>query len=77
MLSKQHCPHTGIVNYFSEVDPFMSIGSIVRAGTAAGSAKEFHWRVYAAAKTIAGIAGDMETAERRLKTHLRRATARQ
>ena len=69
MVSKQHCPHTGVVNYFSETDPFMSIGSIVRAG----ADDEFHWRCYAAANTIAGIAGDMKTAERRLKTHIQRA----
>ena len=67
MVSKQHCPHTGVVNYFNESDPFMSIGSIVRAG----SAGEFHWRFYAAAQTIAGIAADMQTAERRLKSQIR------
>ena len=67
MVSKQHCPHTGVVNYFSESDPFISIGSIVRAGTAG----EFHWRYYAAAKTIAGIASDMKTAEQRLKNQIR------
>ena len=67
MVSKQHCPHTGVVNYFTEADPLISIGSIVRAGTAG----EFHWRYYAAAQTIAGIATDMKTAERRLKTQIR------
>lgn len=70
MVSKQHCPHTGVVNYFSETDPFISIGSIVRAGTA----DEFHWRCYAAAQTIAGIASDMKTAERRLKNQIRMST---
>ena len=67
MVSKQHCPHTGVVNYFSETDPFISIGSIVRAG----GGQEFHWRFYAAAQTIAGIANDMKTAERRLKKQIR------
>jgi hypothetical protein len=67
MVSKQHCPYTGVVNYFSETDPFISIGSIVRAGTG----DEFHWRFYAAKKTIAGIASDMKTAERRLKNQIR------
>ena len=71
MVSKQHCPHTGVVNYFSETDPFISIGSIVRAGSRAGNGQEFHWRFYAAAQTIAGIANDMKTAERRLKKQIR------
>jgi hypothetical protein len=73
MVSKQHCPHTGVVNFFSESDPFVSIGSIVQAGTAKkGTSTEFHWRYYAAAQTIAGIATDMKTAERRIKSHIRK-----
>ena len=71
MVSKHHCPHTGVVNFFSETDPFMSIGSIVRAG----ASTEFHWRFYAAAQTIAGIASDMKTAERRLKDQIRIASS--
>ena len=67
MLSKQRCPHTGIVNYFTEADPFVSIASIVRAG----NAKEFHWRLYDAARTISGIAADMRTAEQRIKSQYR------
>lgn len=67
MLSKQRCPHTGIVNYFTEADPFVSVGSIVRAG----NAKEFHWRLYDAVRTISGIAADMRTAELRIKSQYR------
>ena len=29
MLSKLRCPHTGLVNFFTDVDPFMSVGSII------------------------------------------------
>ena len=70
MLSKQHCPHTGVVNYFTETDPYVSVGSIIKAGTE----REFHWRYYAAARTISGIASDMKTAERRLKAQIRQAS---
>jgi hypothetical protein len=29
MLSKLRCPHTGVVNFFTDVDPLMSVGSII------------------------------------------------
>ena len=70
MVSKQHCPHTGVVNFFTSTDPYVSIGSIIKAGTAS----EFHWRCYAAARTISGIANDMKTAERRLKDQIRHSS---
>lgn len=69
MLSKHHCPHTGVVNYFTESDPHLSIGSIIKAG----AEHEFHWRFYAAQRTISGIAADMRTAERRLKAQIRKS----
>lgn len=70
MLSKHHCPHTGVVNYFTDSDPYLSIGSIIEVG----AAHKFHWRYYAAQQTICGIAKDMRTAERRLKDQIRRAS---
>lgn len=70
MLSKHHCPHTGVVNYFTASDPHLSIGSIIKVG----AAHEFHWRYYAAQRTICGIANDMRTAERRLKAQIRQST---
>ncbi len=63
MLSKQRCPYTGVVNFFTESDPFVSVGSIVKAG----ARPEFHWRWYAAQRTIAGIAHDMKSAERQVR----------
>ncbi len=68
MLSKQRCPHTGIVNYFTESDPFVSIASIVESS---GKSPKYQWRWYAAAQTISGIAADMRTAEQRLSSHYR------
>ncbi len=70
MLSKHLCPHTGVVNFFTKTDPHLSVGSIIKSG----EADEFHWRFYAAAKTISGIAADMRTAERRIKEHIRRTS---
>jgi hypothetical protein len=67
MLSKQRCPHTGIVNYFTKADPFVSVGSVMRAGSPA----EYQWRWYDAARTISGIATDMQTAEQRIKSQYR------
>lgn len=68
MLSKQRCPHTGVVNYFSKADPFVSIGSIIKVGSKQGA---YHWRVYDAVHTISGIAADMAEAERSLKSQYR------
>lgn len=68
MLSKR-CPHTGIINYFTKADPFVSIGSITRKD---GSEPEYHWRYYDAARRIAGIAKDMSDAEKRLQGAYRR-----
>jgi hypothetical protein len=64
MLSKQCCPHTGIVNYFARSEPFFAVGSITAGERRSG---EFHWRVYDAAKIISGIAKDMRSAEQRLE----------
>jgi hypothetical protein len=69
-LSKQRCPHTGIVNYFSSSDPFISVASITQANSRKQAREEFHWRIYAAKQAISGIAGDMQTAEQRLKLSL-------
>lgn len=68
MLSKQRCPHTGIVNFFAKADPFVSIGSIIEADRRQG---EYHWRVYDAVQTVSGIAADMAEAERRIKSQYR------
>lgn len=68
MLSKQRCPHTGIVNYFARTEPFFAVGSITEANHNTGS---YYWRVYNAAKTISGIAEDMKSAEQKLVSEYR------
>lgn len=64
MLSKQRCPHTGIVNFFTKNDPFLSVGSIMRHGDREDA---YCWRWYDASRTITGIATDMRSAEERLR----------
>lgn len=64
MLSKQRCPHTGIVNFFTQNDPFMSVGSIMKQGDREGA---YCWRWYDASSAIAGIASDLRSAEERLR----------
>ena len=60
MLVARSCPHTGVVNVFAHAEPFLAIGSLVRA-----DAETCHWRCYVG-PPICGIAPDMHTAERRL-----------
>lgn len=64
MLSKQRCPHTGIVNFFTVNDPFLSVGSIMKQ---ADREDVYCWRWYDAARTITGIAADMRSAEEGLR----------
>ena len=72
MLSKQRCPYTGIVNYFTTKDPFVSVGSIVED---AARLSGYHWRWYDAASTISGIATDLRSAEERLESQYRKSKA--
>jgi hypothetical protein len=64
MLSKQRCPHTGVVNFFTDADPFMSVGSII-----ATAPSRYVWRCHVVDQC--GVAGDAMTAE----ANLRRALA--
>ena len=63
MLSKQRCPHTGLVNFFTDADPFMSVGSII-----ATAPFRYVWRCHVGDQHC-GVAGDAMTAE----VNLRRA----
>jgi hypothetical protein len=58
MLAKRRCPHTGIINYFIEPDPFMAIGSISETARS----KVCIWRCYIG-EEVAGLSADMESAE--------------
>jgi hypothetical protein len=61
MLSRRHCPHTGIVNFFAAADPLLAIGSVIRAGEPA----RYHWRYYLGEASV-GVATDMRSAENQL-----------
>ena len=63
MLLKRRCPHTGILNFFADIDPFMSVGSII--ATARG---RYVWRCHLIDHRC-GTASDAMRAE----AHLRRA----
>src|SRR5262245_56342882 len=62
MLSRRHCPHTGIVNFFAAAEPFFAIGSVVKAGDPA----RYHWRYYLGREAAVGVAADMRSAENHL-----------
>jgi hypothetical protein len=62
MLSRRHCPHTGIVNFFAHAEPLLAVGSVIKAGEPA----RYHWRYYLGQEGIVGSAPDMRTAENNL-----------
>ena len=68
MLSKR-CPFTGIINFYSEGDPHLAIGSITSL-QARSNASGFTWRCYSDGGITGGIAPDLQTAERRLANFL-------
>ncbi len=61
MLSKRRCPYTGVVNFYSDEDPLMAVGSVV-----AGSAAGFVWRFYTEPYARGGLASDIRSAERQV-----------
>ena len=60
MLLVKRCPHTGVINVFARAEPFLAIGSVVRADT-----RSCRWHCYLG-QPASGVAPDMHTAERRL-----------
>jgi hypothetical protein len=64
MLSKLRCPHTGLVNFFTEVDPFMSVGSII-----ATAPSRYVWRCHLVDHRC-GVATDPVNAEANLRRAL-------
>jgi hypothetical protein len=62
MLSRSHCPHTGVVNFFARAEPWLAVGSVVKAGEPA----LYHWRYYLGSQCLVGTAPDMRTAENHL-----------
>jgi hypothetical protein len=67
MLSRRRCPHTGIINFYPEKEPYFSIGSVTRIA----STSHYQWRYYVDDRPGFGIAPDMATAERFLVSHCR------
>jgi hypothetical protein len=67
MLSSRRCPHTGIVNFFADAEPFLAVGSVTETREPA----LYHWRCYLGHEPVAGSAPDMQTAEIHLCSHYR------
>lgn len=61
MLSKRRCPRTGVVNFYFDEDPFMSVGSVVPAEGA-----RFFWRFYPDPFARGGLTTDLKSAERQV-----------
>jgi hypothetical protein len=70
MLSKRHCPHTGVVNFFLAADPHLAVGSVVK-----GAQSGYLWHCYTDPCQAAGSVADMKTAERRVRELCRRAAS--
>jgi len=66
VLSKSRCPYTGVVNYFTDRDPLLAVGSVAATGTP----PRYVWRCYVGDES-SGLAHDMSLAE----ANLRRALA--
>jgi hypothetical protein len=62
MLSKSRCPHTGVVNFFTQADPLLSVGSVAEAGAPA----RYVWRCYVG-EEVCGLTEDMSLAEALLR----------
>jgi hypothetical protein len=67
VITKQRCPHTGIVNFYGKADPLLAVGSVSEGALPA----QYIWRCYLDDRE-AGIASDSAMAE----AHLRDAVAR-
>jgi hypothetical protein len=67
MLLKRHCPHTGIMNFFSDSDPHFPVGMIYSTFAKQG----FMWRCHAGDDSAAGRTTDLKTAEASLVRYYR------
>jgi len=65
MLLVKRCPHTGVVNFFSEDEPFLAVASIARSNADAAT-EGFAWRCHAPDDSRSGFALDQSAAERQL-----------
>jgi hypothetical protein len=65
-LSSKKCPVTGVVNFFDATDPYLSVGSVAKCGTAAKS-QRYLWRVYEGGANASGYAPDLTTAKHEIE----------
>jgi hypothetical protein len=63
VLSKSRCPHTGVVNFFTQADPLLAVGSVAEVGASA----RYVWRCYVGEEAC-GLAADMSSAEAQLRS---------
>ena len=68
MLAKKRCPHTGVVNFYCDVEPYLAVGSITEAAQSNGCV----WRSYIGEEAT-GLSADMASAELRLSGLLQSA----
>jgi hypothetical protein len=61
VLSKSRCPYTGVVNYFTDRDPLLAVGSVA----ATGAPERYVWRCYVGEES-SGLAPDLSLAEAKL-----------
>ena len=64
MLLKLRCPHTGLVNFFTDDDPYMSVGSII-----ATAPSRYVWRCHLVEHRC-GVTADPMSAESNLRRAL-------
>lgn len=74
MLIKRRCTATGVINFFSQQEPYLAVGSVIsRSGPI-----PFIWRYHGEARPAAGAARDWKTVERAMNDqHRREVTARE
>jgi hypothetical protein len=72
MLSKRHCPLTGVVNFFFREEPHFAVGSVVRNSSTNG----YEWRCYTEPCSRGGMAPDMKSAEQKVAQLCHEAAAR-
>lgn len=69
MLSRKRCPHTGVVNFFVDADPYLPVGSAIRIGRSSG----YHWRFYSDPCAAGGAAPNLKSAEHHVAALCREA----
>ncbi len=62
MISKRHCPRTGVVNFFAAADPLLAIGSVSETV----NTPSYAWRCYLD-EPVGGTAPDIVVAEAELR----------